>query len=118
MIYREYEQAVLEARMNRRHDGSDWIVIPVNRDGEWYWRPEPAVAQAKSVCAVARYWEELSNHGPHSPTNRTHHVYRDARIEYGIAFDHILDTFTEAEKESAAHAAREGVRKLIEEMGD
>lgn len=118
MIYREYEQAVLEARMNRRHDGSDWIVIPVWRDGEAYWRPEPSVAQAESVCAVARYWEELNTTGPHSPVNRTHHVYRSARAEYGIAFDHILDSFTEAERDTTRRANVAAVEKFMTEMGE
>jgi hypothetical protein len=36
--YREYEQALLEARMNCEMTGIDWIIIPVWRDGDAYWR--------------------------------------------------------------------------------
>lgn len=118
MNYRDYEQALLEARMNRRHDGSDWVVIPVWRDGEAYWRPEPTVAQSAEVRAVALYWEELNTTGPHSPVNRTHHIYRAGKAEHGGHWDTILDTFVEAEKETGDYAAREAVRKLIEELGD
>jgi hypothetical protein len=79
---------------------------------------EPSVAQSRLVNAVARYWEELHTTGPHSPVNRTHHVYSAGKAEFGGFWDTVLDTFIEAEKDTGDYAAREGVRKLIEEMGD
>ena len=40
MMYRDYEQALLECSMNERKLGGDWMPVPLTRDGVKYYRPE------------------------------------------------------------------------------